>query len=258
MAISVIHHRIVHDLFESGLLPQGGALLEIGQANWHGDASPLDLVGDIEKFVADPRHRAALVQKLQNIVAANAPGGPFEVAEVFYEIFFAPAVMQAVDFQGSARALRLDLNGPLRLDRRFNVVINHQTAEHVFHIAQVFKTIHEHSAAGAVMIHECLFTGAIDQGFYNVQPTLFFDLAQANDYQLVGLFIEDLASRSIAAITRREDVYSQAKASQIPDEALLLAVMIKGAAEREFEYPVQGYYRNALDDAGKKAWVELR
>lgn len=258
MAVSAILYRIVRDLFERGLLPNGGALLEIGEANWLGDANPLEMVADIKKFVTEPARQGALVSRLEQIVASKEPGYQFDVVKVFYELYFAPCQMQAVDLQGTEAALRLDLNGSLKLDRRFDVVINHQTAEHVFNIAQVFKTIDQYTVPGGMMIHESPLMGWVDHGFYTLQPTLFFDVAEANQYQIASMSIEDFTGRAILRLTAREDVYELAKAKRIPDNSMLCTVLIKGAVDRPFGYPTQGYYRDALSEVGTKAWSTLR
>jgi hypothetical protein len=68
------------------------------------------------------------------------------------------------------------------LDRQFHVVINSGTAEHVFNACQFFKTVHERTFPGGLMIHAFPFVGWLDHGFYNFNPTLIADLAAANQY----------------------------------------------------------------------------
>ena len=129
-------------MFEHGLLPRNGAMLEIGEANWY-DLDPLSMVDDIKKFVREADRRDALVKRLTDVVDRQEENYLFDIAKVFYQLFFAPSEMQAVDFEGTPTAHRLDLNCPIALARRFDVVINHGTAEHIFNIAPVFKTMHE-------------------------------------------------------------------------------------------------------------------
>jgi len=257
MAISSTHYFLIRNLFEHGLLPQNGALLQIGEANWY-DLDPSSMADDIRRLVGDACRRDALLERLAQAIADKRPYYLFEIARVFYELFFSPAEMQAVDFNGTPTAHRLDLNAPLALSRRFDVVINHGTAEHIFNIAQVFKTMHDYTVPGGVMLHEGPFTGWIDHGFYNLQPTLFFDLAESNRYRLLGLFIEDLTARTVQQIHAREDVYELAKAKQIPDNSVLFAVLLKDAQESPFRIPIQGYYGRSLTDSGMAAWQELR
>ncbi len=257
MAISATHYFIVRSLFEHGMLPQNGALLEIGEANLYPDVDPKTIAEDIRKFVTDPQRRDALLQRLADVIAAGGDRAIFDLVKVVYEMFFAPVEMQAVDFGGSDTALRLDLNYPLELSRRFEIVINHGTAEHIFNIGQVFKSIHDYTVPSGLMIHESPFTGWIDHGFYNLQPTLFFDVAERNQYVVCGMFATEIKTASIRQIKTRDDVYQMAQEKLFLDNSMLLTVM-KKMTDLPFQIPIQGYYRESLSDAGMRAWRSLR
>jgi hypothetical protein len=258
MAISATHHFIIRDLFEHGLLARNGALLEFGEANWYGDLNPQALMDDINRFVRDPIHRDALSKRLTNIIESGGELVGFHIAKIFYEIFFAPSELQAVDFEGTQIAQRQDLNHPITLNRRFDVVINHGTAEHIFNIGQVFRTVHDYTLPGGLMIHESPFTGWIDHGFYSLQPTLYFDLADFNQYALFGMFVEDLTAQTILQIKTREDVHTFVKAKDLPENSMLFTVLKKSAFDQPFQLPMQGYYRKALSESAMEAWRELR
>jgi hypothetical protein len=231
--------------------------LEIGEANWYGDLEPLAMTADIERFVADPSRRQALVERLTAAVRQGGETARFDVAKIFYELFFSPSNMQAIDFHGTRSARRMDLNYPIALDRRFHAVFNQGTAEHIFDIAQVFATIHDATLPAGLMIHESPLTGWIDHGFYTVQPTLFFDLAEMNDYRILGMFVEDLAAKTVVQVHSRDSVVDLAESKSLPDNAMLFTVLRK-ESDRPFEVPIQGYYRDALSDRQVKAWKELR
>jgi SAM-dependent methyltransferase len=258
MAISTIQYYIIRELFQGGFVPQNGALLEIGEANWYNDIDPLAMAEDVKRFVTEPVRRDALVQRIAELANSEDQEWQFHIAKVYYELFFAPSEIQAIDFGGTAIAKKLDLNMPVVLDRRFDVVINHGTAEHIFDIAQVFRTIHDYTAPGGMMIHESPFTGWIDHGFYTLQPTLFFDLAEANQYSILGIFITQINDKSIVRLRDRATLYGLIKAKQIPDNANLFTVLRKYTEHRPFQIPQQGYYRESLPESGMAAWRELR
>src|SRR3954463_15501522 len=121
MAISATHYHLVRDLFEHGLLPRGQALLEIGEANSY-DIDPAMLTEDINRFVGDAATRSSLVSRLQRVAAGQGEFDKFEIAKIFYEVFFAPSERQAIDFEGTPSAHRFDLNAPVALERRFGVI----------------------------------------------------------------------------------------------------------------------------------------
>jgi hypothetical protein len=237
MAVSATHYTVVRHLFMHGLLPQNGALLELGEANWYGDVEPQAMVHDINRFVADPARRAALVERLSDVIDREGEYNGFAVMKVFYEIFFAPSEFQAIDPEGMATAHRFDLNNPVTLNRQFEVVINHGTAEHIFNVAQVFETMHRFTAPGGLMIHESQFHGWIDHGFYNLQPSLFFDVAEQNGYRLTLMVVADIENRILRRVESREDVQALLRAGQIPQNASLFTAMHQSAHERPFEQP---------------------
>jgi hypothetical protein len=258
MAISATFYFIIRTMFENGLLPQGGALLELGEANWYGQVTQQALTDDIRQFVADPQRRDQLLARLVDVEARQPSSLLFDIAKVFYHLYFNPQNLQAVDYGGTESALRQDLNWPLELDRKFNVVFNHGTAEHIFNIPHVFKTVHDYTLPGGLMIHESPFTGWIDHGFYSLHPTLFFDLAETNRYLVMGMFIEDLTTMQVQQIADRDAVAQLVRAGDLPPNSMLLTILRQAADEQPFRVPLQGVYRGTLSEAGMSAWRELR
>ena len=226
MAISAPHAA----LFQLLPLPRGGSLLEIGEANWHGDVAPDFPCSDTNSL--------------------------FAIAKSFYADVFAPSRNVAVDINGSPEALRQDLNGPLDLGgEQFDVVINHGTAEHVFHVAQVFRTMHDHCIEGGLMVHEAPFVGWIDHGFYCLQPTLFYDLAAANRYEIVLAAMLHIDSGSYRKLDSRDHARTLAKAGEVPNDTNLFLCFRK-ICDRPFMIPMQGYYARTLSPDGMKAWED--
>jgi hypothetical protein len=258
MAVTGIHYVILRNLFERGVLSSGGALLELGEANWYGDLPPLKVLEDIQALVKDPERRDALVRRITEVVEHQTANSSFDIVKIYYELFFAPSEMQAIDFHGSETAQKLDLNGPITLNRRFDVVINNGTAEHIFNIGQVFRTMHDYTVPGGMMLHEGPFVGWIDHGFYTLQPTLFFDLAERNRYEICGMYVGKPGFETILQIRTRDDVHELAKANRIPDNSLLFVYFRKDTQDSPFEIPMQGYYREGLSEAGMAAWRALR
>jgi hypothetical protein len=64
-------------------------------------------------------------------------------------------------------------------------VLNSGTIEHVFDIASAFRTIHELSRAGGVLLH-CAPLSWHNHGFYNLTPRVFAAIAEANGYSLIA------------------------------------------------------------------------
>lgn len=229
MAICATHYEMLSDLQP----PTGAAILEIGEANWYGDL--------------DPRGLFPLTEN----------GDAFTIVKDFYRHWCQPSRLVSIDFNGTKEALPLNLNAPLDLGEQFDVVINHGTAEHVFNVAQVFLTIHQHCRDGGLMIHDAPFTGWIDHGFYTFQPTLFYDLAAANNYEIERIAIHEIKSRLIVTIEQRDHIAQLASMGQIPNNALLFVVLRKRGSAK-FTLPLQGYYSQSLSAQGMEAWWNLR
>lgn len=229
MAISATHYELLQKL--KPLLPQGGSLLEIGEANWYGDLKP-------ESVGLTPQ---------ENL---------FLVAKEFYQQLFAPKRCIAVDANGTPTAWKSDLNNRLPPLGKFDLVINHGTAEHVFNIAQVFVSMHDACKVGGLMVHESPFTGWLDHGFYCLQPTLFYDLAAANAYQIVSVHIEEIKSRFIHEIPSRNHMTEFI--SNGPINNAMLFVVLRKTSEKAFTIPMQGYYSQTISAEGKMAWETLR
>jgi SAM-dependent methyltransferase len=229
LAISATHHTLLSRI--KPLLPQGGSLLEIGEANWYGDLDPREVGLQVHESF-------------------------FDISKDFYRQLFAPKRMIAIDFNGSPSALRYDLNAPLPPIGMFDLVINHGTAEHVFNIAQVFLSMHEACKVGGLMVHESPFTGWLDHGFYCLQPTLFYDLAATNGYEIVSVNIEEIKSRFIHTVESREAM-TQLLTEGLPDNAMLFVVLRK-VTNKPFFVPLQGYYAHSISEAAREAWEDLR
>jgi len=229
MAISGTIARLLTSL--KPVLPKGGTLLEIGEANWYGDVVP-----DFPCSNLDNSHA---------------------VAKDFYAELFAPSRILSIDDGGTDLALRKDLNRPLELDEQFDVSINHGTAEHIFNVAQVFRTMHDWTSTGGMMVHESPFTGWIDHGFYCLHPTLFYDLAAANCYEIVTIAIEEIKRQTIIRLDNRYHATELAAAGNLPNNSHLF-VAFRKLVDKPFRIPRQGYYSRRLSDAGMKAWGELR
>lgn len=227
MAISWTHYQILKSL--KSILPQGGSLLEIGEANWYGDVDPSEC-----GFEANGHN-------------------PFEIAKLIYADLFAPKRIVSVDIQGTSQSLKFDLNNPIHVRGQFDVVMNHGTAEHIFNIGQVFKTMHERTNVGGLMIHEAPFTGWIDHGFYCLQPTLFFDLAAANSYRIERMVIEEIKTKVMVDVTCRDDVHLRHECRELPDNSMLFVAMTK-TLDEPMKLPLQGYYNQTLSEIGKRAW----
>ena len=196
-------------LRKAGLLPASPTVLEIGQANWYGDAPLPDGCPETE---------------------------PFAIARWYYQQTLAPSRMVAIDMSGTEAALRLDLNEPVGLSKMFDatdggnlfdITINTGTAEHVFNQAQLFRTIHDWTKPGGLMVHAApVGAGWFDHGLYTYSPELFNLLAEANSYQFLAAFYFDIDTAEIGT-----DLSFQART--------MAYMALRKTKDEPFRYPMQ-------------------
>src|SRR5579863_9707713 len=184
MALTRIECRLFREMREQNAIPLGGDVLQLGEASWYGDVGMGELRSDIDRFAVGAE-RADLNRQLDEILTATRPEIRFEIAALYWRALWQPATMTAIDFHGTSAALKQDLNRPLDLPRQYHTVMNLGTAEHVFNIGQVFKSVHDYTVPGGLMIHALPFSGWVDHGFFNFNPTFYWDLAAANGYAMM-------------------------------------------------------------------------
>ncbi|NBB83197.1 MAG: hypothetical protein GVY28_07295 [Alphaproteobacteria bacterium] len=262
MAISKIEYNLIANIHELGLIQGGERVLEIGQSNWYGDVPIRRLWSDIDRLVKDETAKAGITSKLQAL-AGERPEGQrrsrsFELARLFFDVFVSPSRYEAIDFHGTELAHKFDLNQPIPLEGEFDIVLNIGTAEHVFNVFQVFKTIHEKTAAGGLIIIAAPFQGWVDHGFYNFQPTFFFDLAAANQYRLLLMVYSEIKPPKMIQIRNRRQFVEMASAGTIGPNPMIHTVFRMPADKSPFAVPMQGYYAGTVPDELRQAWKTLR
>jgi SAM-dependent methyltransferase len=86
----------------------------------------------------------------------------------------------------------LDLNFdrlPATLTSAFDVVLNFGTTEHIFNQWNSFEVIHDAMKVGGVVYHQLPASGYLDHGYYCYTPLFFKELAAANEYEIIDLFV---------------------------------------------------------------------
>jgi hypothetical protein len=245
-------------LRQKNVLPQGGDLLELGEANWYGDVDPNTLRADIREF-APLAKQESLLAELDEAIQSKKPNRHWDIAKIYWNTFLQPSSMTPIDFHGSEKALKLDLNSTIDLERQFHIVSNGGTLEHIFNVAQALKTVHDHAVPGGFMIHITPFTGWIDHGFYNFNPTFFFDLSSINNYRIRLFVYFELRPPKIIQLKDREQIPRMAKNGDIGKESSLFIALCKPTEPAQpFRMPIQGYYAGNISKEAAEAWRTLR
>jgi SAM-dependent methyltransferase len=174
-----------------------------------------------------------------------------------------------------------DFNEYVKLNEQFDLATNFGTAEHVFGIGNLFHSIHDALRPGGVALHVLPAFGDIDHGFYNIHPTLYFDLSAANGYTIEEIcYVDrwDIRNKMLendlavgidfdALPIRTEQMKNRAMLQRLATEQFVAnyndsetqrygasfpgvlydycIVALRKNGSRAFRLPVQGYYRGA-------------
>jgi hypothetical protein len=103
-----------------------------------------------------------------------------------------------IDLEDPRATFRYDLNRPFSLGRRFDVITNFGTLEHIFSVASVIEATHNHLADGGLALFILPSRGGYNHGFYNIHSNFYHDLARHNRYEIVDLLaVPDIVSQQL-------------------------------------------------------------
>jgi SAM-dependent methyltransferase len=178
MAINALQVAWLCRLAKKGVLRPGGSMIEFGPQDIVCSRRALEILSQ-----ANPGWK-----KIDEVFDSEKPRLVKPAA--FYELF-GVARYKSVD-GGDPRADWLwNLNEPFRIAEKFDIATNFGTFEHVFNIGTAFYSLHEVLRPGGLALHVLPAFGDIDHGFFNIHPTVYFDLAEANGYAIEDLCYVD-------------------------------------------------------------------
>ena len=223
MGIGLQALQLTLNLWQEGQLKKCKSVIEIGSQDIH----------------AHQDHLAAALKRVGNFIRKDDN-------TITPEIFYSQLGInkyRCIDADGRNNALIFDLNKDIRKEyqyaEKFDLVTNHGTTEHCFDQYQAFRNIHNLCATEGHMIHGLPFQGYLNHGFYNYQPSFYYDLAMANGYALEGLYL-NIHSESGDIVPYSDELM---KYLYLPPgtDTLLFAVLRK-MADTEFTTPFNGKY----------------
>jgi hypothetical protein len=116
-----------------------------------------------------------------------------------------------IDINENFDSIVMDLNFNLREKYKFfeqyDLVTNNGTGEHIFNQYMVFKNMHQLTKVGGVMLHVMPFVNWVNHGFFNFNPILYFDLAEANNYEILSMSFGDNSGLSEVFVDLHKSEY---------------------------------------------------
>ncbi len=151
----------------------------------------------------------------------------------------------AIDVNARHGSLVMDLNENLGsqygFNRRFDLVTNNGTGEHIFDQGAVFRNAHELTKPGGFMIHCLPCNNYVNHGFYSFNPILFMDLAAINDYDIIKITVGGSAGVEAGYVAPEMKAHFD-----LGGVALSLADLQPRVSDRHFRQYALGWARNAL------------
>ena len=206
-------------LRSAGLIPPRPSILELGEGAWYGDVPFEMLSEDIDDLVQDEQLREELHLRMAGILSGATDYRAWDLVKLFFRACLDYRKYTAIDFHG--------------------------TPEHIFDIGQFFRTVHDLTCPGGLMVHVMPFRGWLEHGFYSFNSTFYWDLAAANGYTMLIHGYAELKPPRFIDLTYRKQILELAVGGHLGKNATLYAVMQKPATASAFRAPIQHVYVNS-------------
>lgn len=146
---------------------------------------------------------------------------------------------KCIDADGRNNSLVFDLNKDISKTygffEKFDLVTNHGTTEHCFDQLSNFRNIHNLCKAQGIMLHGLPFQGYINHGFYNYHPYFFKNLADANNYEILGMWLHEYPAESVKVYSI--NLMNELKIGRLTSTAILLFVAFRKLSAEAFNIP---------------------
>jgi SAM-dependent methyltransferase len=181
-----VRANIIPILNEHKRLPFSGKLLLFGQADVYFDLATLDRMADVEG-VALCESIAPTLSHAKVFADKHYISGETLFRKMGFNHI---SVLDYTDFEGADIVYDLNRDDlPNELCGQFDVVIDHGTLEHVFHLPNALNNIFRLLKCGGRAITSSPSGNFFDHGFYMFQPTLFLDYYSTNLWQINNIWI---------------------------------------------------------------------
>jgi len=148
----------------------------------------------LEDIVKDFSNDENIQNKINNIYIGNVAKEKIQIQ--FFNLFGC-VYYKSIDPFDLRSDYDYDLNYKINHKKKFDVVLNIGTGEHIFNVFQFFENIHELLNKDGISVHIAPAYGDINHGFYNFHPILWKKLAQANKYNILYFFyIDDFGTKT--------------------------------------------------------------
>jgi hypothetical protein len=205
--------------------------------------------------------------RLPNNVELNTK---IELDKDFFKLLHFDTV-QSIDFDDSEGAeFLVDMNNELiddSLFKKFDVIFNNGTIEHVFHVPNFLSNITKMLKDDGFILHMSPVNNWVDHGFYQISPTLYLDYYLDNNFtikecKIFRYVFSDAYTKCDIEYINDEDYYSPLKPINDLmgkfDNGLYGCIFLaqKNKASTYNKIPTQSIYANESIKAQRKLALE--
>ena len=229
------------------LLDKEPTVIELGNQTFNSSVAALESV--IRRSEGIDGVNVECLRKLINSVGGSSK----ESAAVYYRCL-GFSHYEAIDINDTYGSRVMDLNKDLResygFTNTYDLVTNNGTGEHIFDQASVLRNMHNLTKVNGIMVHVMPLLNYINHGFYCFHPSLYYSLARANGYRLLGLA---LANRRGTGVTAELETGSERlPAFLLEGTSIGLSSMLgKAKFETKGRYPLLKKLRRRLLGRGR-------
>ena len=188
MGINSVTLKWFDHLADMGIFTAKTSILELG---------PQDLFFDTDDLDSVAYHR------LPDLLSADLKSRLTDTSISFKErqsafyALFGLTDYESTDPYDKRADFAADLNVCNGLTKKYDVIIDCGTNEHVFNAANVFVFTHNSLKREGIMLKVLPCFGDNTHGFYNIHPTVFFDVARVNQYKILDFrYIDGMSRRN--------------------------------------------------------------
>ncbi|MGZ3369234.1 MAG: methyltransferase domain-containing protein [Caulobacteraceae bacterium] len=207
-----------------------------------------DIFFTVEAFRRWALARGIEPQAVHGPAEAQRPGYPSAQA-VLGSLGVDFDVLDASGFEGAN--ILFDLNAaatPEALQGRWDVIVDHGTMEHVFHLPNMLANLHRMLKRDGRVVHSSPGNNFFDHGFYQFSPTFFADYYGVNGWRierhLVVRFERDHEQENAVFQDYRPADFEASSYGGLGEGLHANLFIASKTPEATFDrIPTQGYYR---------------
>jgi len=237
IAIAAVQNTL--EMYKLGYLKNSKSVFEIGSQELHLKKEDLKQLFDNAALKSD------LVDKFPNI--NNWPERPGCSAKYFYESLGIKEY-QSMDINSDHGAIGHDLNKPFEDRSKFNkfdIVTDHGSSEHVFNIAECYKTIHNLTKPGGYIILSQLIFNRVNHAYFLFDDSFIDQIAAANRYKVIyNSYVPTVEAKTRGGsecqfhIPRNKTLFNALDLTKL--SKLAIYGVLQKTKEDEFKIPYQG------------------